>query len=77
MPTKPATATRRFRDLLGDLIVLVEDAWADGTLRWSCADYTRVMDHIAPDRFDVSPTEARRQAEVMREIRQEHRMARK
>ena len=76
MPIEPATATRRFRDLLNDLIALVEDAWADGTLQWSCADYARIMDRIAPEMFDVTPGEVRRQADVAREIQLEHRTAR-
>lgn len=71
MSTEPKP-TKRVRDLLNEAIVVLEDAWADGTLDWSCADYARVMDRIAPELFDVSPSEARRQAEVMEQIRAEH-----
>lgn len=63
---------RRFSDLLQDLIRLVEDSWADGSLSWSCAEYALVMDRIAPELFDVSPAEARSQAEIIEQIRREH-----
>ena len=63
---------RRMRDLLNDVIRVVEDAWADGSLQWSCADYSRVMDRIAPELFDVSPSDARLFEEAKDAVRQAH-----